>query len=342
MRYLITGGCGFLGCNLAAKGLALGHHVTLLDNLSRPGSRPNLAWLESENSGHPPDFIYGDTRHAADIADAVKKVRPDVVFHLAGQVAMTTSITDPRGDFETNALGTFNLLEAVREHAPQASLLYSSTNKVYGDLEWVKYEELDTRYAAPDYPHGFDEKMPLDFYGPYGCSKGTADQYVLNYSRIYGLKTAVFRHSAMFGGRQFATFDQGWVGWFCQQALAIRDNPHREPFTIAGNGKQVRDILYADDVAEFYYRTAENIAAIQGQAFNVGGGMENSFSLLELFAFLENELNIRMYYTRLEPRQGDQKLFVADSRVIEERLGWKVTVPKAQGVRNILSWLQSL
>ena len=212
MKYLITGGCGFLGSNLASEVLKRGEKLIIVDNLSRIGSADNLIWLKKQGDFR---FIHADIRNANDVTRVISEVKPDVIFHLAGQVAMTTSISDPRMDFEINALGTLNVLEAVRQHVPEAIVIYSSTNKVYGDLEWVKYEEIDTRYITPYYPKGFDENTPLDFRSPYGCSKGAADQYMLDYARMFDLRTVVFRHSSMYGGRQFATYDQGWIGWFC-------------------------------------------------------------------------------------------------------------------------------
>jgi len=198
MKILITGGCGFLGSNLAAHALAQGHHLVIFDNLCREGSRENLKWLSAQGAF---SYIHGDIRNAHDVARVITGDPPDAVFHLAGQVAMTTSIANPRIDFETNVLGSFNLLEAVRLHAPHAPVIYSSSNKVYGDLEQYAYRETDTRYECIDRPNGFDEGTPLDFHSPYGCSKGAADQYMLDYARIFGLKTVVFRHSSMNGGQ---------------------------------------------------------------------------------------------------------------------------------------------
>ena len=218
MKLLVTGGCGFLGSNLVADALRRGVEVTVLDNLSRVGADRNRAWLGEQ--GHF-DFVFGDVANPDTVSAIVEKSRPDAIYHLAGQVAMTTSINDPRADFETNALGTFNVLEAVRCHAPEAVVVYSSTNKVYGDLEQYRYEEGATRWTCPEHPEGFDEATPLTFASPYGCSKGSADQYALDYARVFGLRTVVFRHSSMYGGRQFATFDQGWIGWFCAEAARV-------------------------------------------------------------------------------------------------------------------------
>ena len=305
MKYLITGGCGFLGSNIASELLKKGHGLVIFDSLYRFGSYQNLEWLKSQGDF---EFIHGDIRNTNDVERTIRTHKPDVIYHLAGQVAMTTSIADPRLDFEVNVGGSFNLLNAVRLYSPESTIVYSSTNKVYGDLEQFRYRETETRYECIDKPDGFDENVNLDFHSPYGTSKGSADQYMLDFARIYGLKTVVFRHSSMFGGRQFATFDQGWLGWFTQKAIEIKKGVAKEPFTISGNGKQVRDLLYASDCVALYVKASESIESIKGQAFNIGGGIENSSSLLELFSFLERELDIEMKYQQLPPRESDQRV----------------------------------
>lgn len=219
MKLLITGGCGFLGSNLASYAINQGFEVIVFDNLSRKGAINNLQWLSSLGKF---DFVHGDIRNKNDVTRLITKYMPDSCFHLAGQVAMTTSIDNPCMDFEINTGGTLNLLEAVRQYQPRCNIIYSSTNKVYGDLEQYEYRETETRYTCTDRPNGFDETTQLDFHSPYGCSKGAADQYMLDYARIFGLNTVVFRHSSMYGGRQFASYDQGWVGWFCQKAVEIK------------------------------------------------------------------------------------------------------------------------
>lgn len=338
MRYLITGGCGFLGSNLAAECLRRGHQLTVLDSLVRQGASENLAWLKSQGEFR---FVKADIRDRDTVANLVAETQPEVVFHLAGQVAMTTSLADPRMDFEINALGTLNVLEAIRLHSPESVLLYSSTNKVYGDLLWTTYTETATRYRADSFPNGFPESIPLSFHSPYGCSKGSADQYVLDYARLFGLRSAVFRHSSMYGGRQYSTVDQGWIGWFCQKAIEIKTGRAREPFTICGNGKQVRDLLHAEDMVSLYYTAAEQIDQVAGEAFNIGGGPENSLSLLELFAFLEQELGIQMAYRQLPPRASDQLVFTADISRAQRMLGWKPRVSAPEGLRNVLNWVQT-
>lgn len=339
MKLLITGGCGFLGSNLAAHALSQGIDLCVFDSLYRHGSQSNLEWLRTQRRF---DFVHGDIRNANDVQRVIARVKPDAVFHLAGQVAMTTSIADPRMDFEVNALGTLNLLEAMRAHVPQAVVIYSSTNKVYGDLEQYQYRETDTRYVCVEHPDGFDEQTPLDFHSPYGCSKGSADQYLRDYHRIFGLKTVVFRHSSMYGGRQFATADQGWIGWFCQMAAETRNDQRTEPFTISGNGKQVRDVLHAEDMISLYFSTLKHADAAAGQAFNIGGGIANSLSLLELFSLLESEIGQTLKYTKLPPRESDQRVFVADSKRMQNLTGWAPQVSAKEGVSRMLAWVSAL
>lgn len=339
MNILITGGCGFLGSNLAEKILVeKKHELTLLDNLYRFGSEENLQWLKSKGDFN---FIMGDVRNRETIEEVFAKKLPDVVFHLAGQVAMTTSINDPRSDFEINVLGTINILESVRKYVPKAIIIYSSTNKVYGDLENVTYYETDTRYQAIGYENGFDENTQLSFHSPYGCSKGAADQYMLDYHRIFGLKTIVFRHSSMFGGRQFSTYDQGWIGWFCQKAVETKLGTLDQPFTISGNGKQVRDVLHAHDMVSLYFTAVDHAETLKGNAFNIGGGMGNSLSLIELFLILEASLNIKLNYTKLPFRESDQKVFVADLSKINLMTGWIPKVTKENGIKLMIEWLFS-
>ncbi|WP_457623732.1 GDP-mannose 4,6-dehydratase [Persephonella sp.] len=339
MKYLITGGCGFLGSNLATEVLGRNEELIIFDNLYRVGSYKNLEWLKTKGNFK---FVHGDIRNREDIESVIKQEKPDIIFHLAGQVAMTTSIQNPRLDFEVNALGTFNLLDSVRKFSPESIVIYSSTNKVYGDLEWVNYEETETRYIAPQFPKGFPENIPLEFHSPYGCSKGSADQYMLDFYRIFGIRTVVFRHSSMYGGRQFSTYDQGWIGWFCLKAVEIKKGILKEPFTIHGNGKQVRDVLYADDMIDLYFKTVENIEKVKGEVFNIGGGMENSLSLLELFNLLESMLDIKLEYKKLPPRESDQKVFVADITKAEKLINWKPKVSKEEGIKRMINWIEEI
>lgn len=338
MKYLITGGCGFLGVNLAREALQKKHELIILDNLYHIGSYQNLEWLKKKGEFR---FIHIDIRDYNGVERVIKRIKPSVIFHLAGQVAMTTSLENPRLDFEINALGTFNILEAVRLYSPQTIILYSSTNKVYGDLEWVKYKETETRYITTDYPHGFDENIPLDFHSPYGCSKGAAEQYILDYARMFDLRTVVFRHSSMYGGRQFPTYEQGWIGWFCRKAIETKKGILKEPFIISGTGKQVRDILYISDAVKLYFVTVDNIELLKGKAFNIGGGMENSLSLIELFKILEREFDVKLKYSKIPWRASDQKIFIANTQKIRKLINWEPEINKLKGIRMMLDWLRN-
>jgi CDP-paratose 2-epimerase len=336
MKLLITGGCGFLGSNLASDALARGDELVVFDSLYRSGSRGNLTWLQTQGNFK---FEHGDIRNQNDITRVIQAFQPDAIFHLAGQVAMTTSIANPRMDFEVNVLGAVNLLEAVRQHCPNAAVVYSSTNKVYGDLEQYSYIETDTRYQCVEKPNGFDEQTQLEFHSPYGCSKGAADQYMLDYARIFGLKTVVFRHSSMYGGRQFATYDQGWVGWFCQKAIERKKLKNPSLFTISGTGKQVRDVLHADDMKKLYFSVLNNVDLAKGKAFNIGGGVANSLSLIELFKLLENFLEVELTYEKLPVRESDQKVFIADINKVRAILNWEPSISARDGVEKMLNWL---
>lgn len=336
MKILITGGCGFLGSNLASDMIKQGHKVFVFDNLSRYGATINLDWLYSQDEF---TFIHGDIRNTNDITKLIQQTQVDSIFHLAGQVAMSTSLENPRYDFEVNTLGTFNILEAIRLYSPNTSLIYSSTNKVYGDLEQYTYKTEDNRYICSQFPNGFSEKTPLDFHSPYGTSKGAADQYVLDYARMFGLKTVVFRHSSMYGGRQFSTYDQGWIGWFCKQALDKKNNIQQAPFTISGTGFQVRDVLHAEDMKALYRTVLEKMDIVKGQAYNIGGGIKNSLSLIELFKYLENVLNVKLEYNQLPVRESDQKVFIADLSKITRHTGWNPKVSYQEGIASMLQWL---
>lgn len=335
MNLLVIGGCGFLGSNLASHAIKKGYKVTVFDNLSRLGSSKNLEWLRSLGDF---TFIHGDTRNKNDVETTIQN-EYDAVFHLAGQVAMTTSIANPYKDFEINAMGTLNLLDSVRKYSPNTAIFFSSTNKVYGDLENYIYEETQTRYKCKEFPNGFSEAVPLDFRSPYGCSKGCADQYMLDYHRMFGLKTTVFRHSSMYGSRQFATYDQGWVGWFCQKAIEKYRNKNCDKFTISGNGKQVRDILHADDMINLYFSALDNVDKVCGNAYNIGGSMEQSLSLLELFNVLNDMLNIKLEYKEIPVRSSDQKVFVADISKISSKIDWIPKVTSKEGISKMVKWV---
>ncbi len=337
---LITGGAGFVGSNLAAYLLRRKDQVTVFDSLARDGASDNLSWLRSLGvPGAKLTFVHGDVRNAFDVAKAIRALKPDVVFHLAGQVAMTTSMADPRADFEVNVLGTINVLEALRCESPESAVIYASSNKVYGDLEALNLVETATRYKPRDETTaGIDERTPKDFRTPYGCSKGAADQYMLDYARCFDLRTVVFRHSTIYGGRQFSTYDQGWVGWFVRQALILKASPDRSPFSISGDGKQVRDLLHVSDAVSCYVNAFEHISKTKGEAYNIGGGPSNAMSLLELFAFLNSELGIELAFERLPWRAHDQRYFVADNSKISSVTGWSPQKAKETGIRETIVW----
>ena len=329
----ITGGCGFLGSNLAASLQKRGQKVVIFDNLSREGAEINFEWLKSSGSF---DFVNGSIVDMKLLRESMLLYKPNFVCHLAGQVAMTTSVRDPWGDFQTNVVGTLNLLECLRLNLPETALLYSSSNKVYGALSTVHLVERDSRYEVPNFQVGLDEFLPLDFRTPYGCSKGAADQYVLEYARTYGLRTVVFRHSTIYGGRQHSTYDQGWVGWFCQKAWEQNNQTNKEIFTISGDGKQVRDLLHVEDAARCYSQAISQIDKISGEAFNIGGGWENSLSLIELLEFLESFFEIKLRYERTKWRQEDQKYFVANTQKYRKAVGWRPEISKEAGLKMVL------
>jgi CDP-paratose 2-epimerase len=331
MRILITGGAGFIGCNAVKRYLDAGSEVTVVDNLSRRGAAQNLAWLREQGRF---TFHEVDIRDEAGIDAVFRQHSLDCVLHLAAQVAVTTSVVNPRHDFEVNALGTFNLLEALRAHAPQAAFLYASTNKVYGELEHVGVVERDGAWRYRDLPTGVDEKEPLDFHSPYGCSKGSADQYVRDYARIYGLKTVSLRQSCIYGRRQFGVEDQGWVAWFSIAAA------QRRPITIYGDGKQTRDVLFVDDLIDCYQAAVERIDRVRGQVFNIGGGPANVLSLHQLIDKLEATSGRKIERRYEEWRPGDQKAFVCDVSKAERELAWRPTTSPDAGIAALYGWVE--
>ncbi len=332
MTILITGGAGFVGSNAVAHFLARGRRVVVLDNLGRRGTDRNLAWLRG--LGGDLAVSRTDIRDAVAVA-AVFRADQDieVVLHLAAQTAVTTSVEAPRADFESNALGTFNVLEAARCLPHLKALLYASTNKVYGGLEDVAVVERDGRYAYRDCPHGIAEDRLLDFHSPYGCSKGAGDQYVVDYARMYGLPTVSFRQCTIYGPRQLGVEDQGWVAWFCIAAVLGK------PLTLYGDGKQVRDILHVSDLLALYERAIERIDRIKGQVYNVGGGPGNTLSLLELIARIEARLQRRLELRFAAWRPGDQRVFVANIAKAARDLGWQPQVSVEEGVESLLAWV---
>lgn len=331
--YLITGGAGFIGSNYVERLLSRGEDVTILDNFSRAGAPRNLDWLEKTFGKDAFRLIRGDVREASLVAEAA--LRSDVIVHLAAQVAVTTSVTNPRDDFENNALGTFNVVEAARLSGRNPTLIYASTNKVYGGMDDVEVAEDATRWHYKDLPFGAPESQPLDFHSPYGCSKGAGDQYVRDYYRIYGLPTVVFRQSCIYGPRQFGVEDQGWVAWMMIAAVTGKQ------ITIYGDGKQVRDILHVDDLLNAYDLAIENIGICAGQVYNVGGGGANVLSIWTEFGpWLERMLGSTIPVARSDWRPGDQKVFVADIRKAERELGWTPKVSAEEGVERLFEWVK--
>jgi CDP-paratose 2-epimerase len=328
---LITGGAGFIGVNAAQHFHRQGWAVTILDNLSRRGAQDNLDWLRRQQQVR---FERADIRDCDAIERLVGELRPDAVLHLAAQVAVTTSVSNPREDFEINALGTLNMLEAVRLKSPESFFIYASTNKVYGKMEDVDIVERDGRYEYRDLPNGVNEDRPLDFHSPYGCSNGAADQYTIDYSRIYAIRSVTFRQSCIYGTRQFGIEDQGWVAWFTIAAILGK------LITIYGDGKQVRDVLHVHDLARAYEAAFEHRDAVSGQAINIGGGPGNTLSLLELIHLLEEELKISVPLQFSHLRPGDQPVFVCGLGKAQGLLGWRPTIPVREGVRQLICWVR--
>ena len=334
MRILITGGCGFLGSNLAIHGISQGYEIFVVDNFYRQGSAENYKWLKSKGEFK---FYEVDISKYKKIEKVFQEIKPNIVFHLAGQTAMTTSINNPLEDFQINTIGSLNILECIRNIGNNCKAIYASSNKIYGDLAYIDIIEKDLRYIAPDYNDGFPETMKIDFSTPYGCSKGSADLYFIDYFKSYGLNVSVFRHSTMYGGRQFATVDQGWIGYFCEKMI----KPLSEDIDIYGVGKQVRDILHCDDIVNLYFSSIDKFDKIQGKAFNIGGGPKNSLSLLELFKILEMKTGNKMKYKINPMRISDQKVYVSDISEIQEALNWNPKINIDSGIDMMLDWVKS-
>ena len=332
MNILITGGAGFIGTHLALHFSRSGHSLALYNNLSRVGSAQNLQWLQGQLPGV--EFIRADVRDSAAMERAARG--RDAIFHLAEQVAVTSSVTSPREDFEINALGTFNVLEAARSSGRSPVVIYSSTNKVYGALEGVRVVQEESRYRFADLAHGVDEKWPVDFHSPYGCSKGAGDQYVRDYARIYGLPTVVFRQSCIYGERQFGVEDQGWLAHFVICLLLGKQ------ITIYGDGRQVRDVLHIDDLVRAFDQALQRIDRVRGEIFNLGGGPENTLSIWGETGPLLRRLAARpLQVQRGDWRPGDQKVYISDVRKAERLLDWKPNVPPQQGVDRLWEWARA-
>jgi CDP-paratose 2-epimerase len=332
LRVLVTGGAGFVGSNLVNRFLSDGCEVTIFDAFLRRGAHENVAWLSSNHAGPKLRVVKGDVRDIKAVQAVVDKA--DVIYHLAAQVAVTTSVLDPRSDFEANALGTFNVLEAARLTGRRPVIVFTSTNKVYGGLEHIAVEEQAERFRFRDLTDGVSEAQPLDFHSPYGCSKGAADQYVRDYARIYGLPTVVFRMSCIYGPRQFGTEDQGWVAHFIISALTGR------PITIYGNGKQVRDVLFVDDLVRALRLAVDKIDRVAGEVFNIGGGPLNALSVWGEFGrYLTAFRNEPLAVSFDDWRPGDQPCYVSDIRKAGDLLGWKPLIDKETGIHRLREWV---
>jgi CDP-paratose 2-epimerase len=334
MKILITGGAGFIGCNLADYFSRKNAEIVIFDNLSRKGTEKNLKWLKAKNKKIK--FVKGDIRNFKALLKVCKDA--DAIFHCAAQTAVTTSLKNPREDFEINALGTFNVLEAARKSNGSPVVIYTSTNKVYGNnVNKIPLIEKKTRYEFVDkkYKNGIPEDFPTDAnkHTPYGVSKYTADLYVRDYTSVYSLPTVTFRCSCMYGIRQFGNEDQGWVAHFVISSIFDK------PLTIYGDGKQVRDVLFIEDVNKLVELTLANIRRVKGEVFNIGGGPQNTISLLELILMLERKLNKKISYSFSEWRPADQKVYVSDIRKAERLLGWKPLINPAEGVERLIKWV---
>ncbi len=330
-RVLVTGGAGFIGSNLADHLARRGCELVIYDNLTRKGVEKNLAWLQ-ERHGESIEFIRDDIRNYPALLDAVRG--KDVIFHLASQVAVTASVINPREDFEVNALGTFNVLEAARQTDSDPIILYASTNKVYGEMTDVEIVEGESRYEYVNFPDGIPESRGLDFHSPYGCSKGAGDQYTIDYARIYGLRTIVFRQSCIYGERQFGSEDQGWVAHLLISSVLGR------PITIYGDGKQVRDILYIEDLIEAFELAIEHIEVTHGQAYNIGGGPSNTISIWAEFGKIIADLvgeEIEVTYGDWRP--GDQKVYVSDISKARRDFGWFPRISAVEGIGKLFDWI---
>lgn len=333
VNYLVTGGAGFIGSNYVARLIKRGEQVTIFDNLSRAGSQRNLEWLHSQFGEKAFSLVTADVRDAEKIRQAA--AHADVILHLAAQVAVTTSVTDPRNDFEINAWGTFNVLEAARQSGRNPAVLYASTNKVYGGMEDVVVIEEGNRYMYRDFPAGISESHPLDFHSPYGCSKGCGDQYVRDYHRIYGLPTVVFRQSCIYGTRQFGVEDQGWIAWFIIAALTGKQ------ISIFGDGKQVRDVLFIEDLMDAYDAALTHIDRSAGQVYNIGGGPDKAISIWNDFRpMLENLLGKAITVNRGDWRPGDQHIYVSDIRKAAADLAWSPKITPSLGIEILFKWVK--
>lgn len=332
MRVLVIGGAGFIGCNISDHYLKRNSRVSILDNFSRIGALSNLEWLQNRYKERL-NIVHGDIRVDREIMEELVNSH-DVIFHMAAQVAVTTSIISPQEDFETNAVGSFNILEVIRKSKNKPVLIYASTNKVYGALEDIELIEKKERYDFKNPCGGIAEDRSLDFHSPYGCSKGTADQYVRDYSRVYGLKTIVFRQSCIYGWRQFGIEDQGWIAHFIISSILNR------PLTIYGKGKQVRDILFIDDLIQAFELAISKLEVTSGEVYNIGGGSQNQISLLEFIKLLKKITRKKISLSFADWRVGDQLIFVSDISKAKKDFGWKPKINVNEGVNMMINWVK--
>lgn len=328
---LISGGAGFIGCNAAQRYALQGHRVTLIDQLSRTGSERNLAWL---NSLKLPNltFVKADIRDPESVLRIFETEAFDTVLHCAAQVAVTLSIKDPVHDHAVNTLGTLNMLEGLRRGKnPKAFFIFTSTNKVYGGLEELKISEGETCYRLTDLPNGIPESQNLDFHSPYGCSKGAADQYTRDYARIYDLNTVVFRQSCIYGPQQVGIEDQGWIAWFVRKAL------QNASVNVYGTGKQVRDLLYIDDLLDAYDMAERCVDKTRGQIYNMGGGPSSAKSVIEVLEIIKKDFpNLTWKFEAW--RAGDQKVYISDVSKAEHDFGWKPKTSSEAGISKLIAW----
>jgi CDP-paratose 2-epimerase len=335
MKALITGGAGFIGANLSNRLISRGDDVTVFDDLSRPRTYRNIAWLRDTHGPNSFRFVQADLRDYPTLLEAARGV--DVIYHLAAQTTVTASVSNPRDDFESNALGTFNALEAARAARAAGTdpvFLYTSTNKVYGGMEDIAVEVRNDRYVYRDFPVGIDENYPLDFHSPYGCSKGSGDQYVRDYARIYNLRTIVLRQSSIYGYRQFGMEDQGWIAWLAIAAVT------GQPITIYGDGRQVRDVLFIEDLLDLYDAAVAHANVVTGQIYNVGGGPENTLSIwTETGPLLERLVGYSLPVKYADWRPGDQRVYISNINRAHHDLGWSPKIHVKEGVDRLYQWV---
>jgi len=331
-KIYITGGLGFIGYNCYKFFNKKGFKIKLVDNLSRKTSKINLQRIRKKNK-----YIFEkiDIKVFSKLKKSIQSFNPDYIINCAGQVAVTTSIINPRADFENNALGTFNILEVIRTTNLKTKLIHLSTNKVYGNLEHLKTKEIKEKYIFKNLNTGIDEKVNLDFYSPYGCSKGSAEQYVIDYKRIYNLNTYVIRQSCIYGPDQYGLEDQGWVSWMTLCSIL------NKKINVFGNGKQVRDLLYIDDLVDLFYKILKSKKKIKNNVFNCGGGPTNALSILQLFKILERINKKKLKRSFKVKRKGDQKIFISNNSRLKKIFGWKPRINKEKGISLMHKWMHN-